>query len=316
MIKTISAFLALISLVTVGIYSALIDIEEGSKGVVIRSDEPVRELDPGLRFHIPLIERVLIIPTERVQVFTRSIGTTLSNGSPCMFEIEAYYGIHDATLAARLTDFEGIDALEPKEIEAALREEVALMAAAVDPSSFDAGFRQSFETELRNALSDNYPDGTALRGLRLKSMSCFNFAAAEKEAKALEPVFRLGDPQSFEKLENCGDPESAPFSMQLERIPSIPVSDGNVAILNLDIRYRFDPNRTRSSDHERQANRMLHRVLLSTLTEIEIDELKDVNICALVLGQSETTREIRNSGIEFLFLNAETLEFAVYEQVD
>ena len=176
------------------IWSASFKVEPDVVAVVTRDDRIVRIAEPGLRWHVPLIEQVGFVPIFRQYRQSVALETRLADGSTCRVTAHVLFNTPDARLAFawrrkhRLsvsTNGARDDGVAYTEAARAFR---SAAVSAVRTITAVAALNGAVSDWIRTYRSPVHADGSQVQGVQPVRVDCESEALADQRRRKLEPL--------------------------------------------------------------------------------------------------------------------------------
>ncbi len=310
------------TLAIIGFWNATITIENGYTGVVLRGENTIRHLPPGNHYHVPGIERVITLNTEIGIGREVKHQAQLSNARSCEYRVLYSFTVEDMARAVRALDYGNIKTLEPRLLEATIRDRLDAMAKETEIKDLEENSVSLFLKHMRDLRSITHADGTRGEGFYLASTECTDPAAVKALEIAHRPKFKPGPASPFSALSECGEPNDQTREL---KVPSITIGHENnlpVDILDMVVYYHPisdampEPDEYLVSGQEAVIRNFVWQSLNRELRTYDLADLGQVNFCPLLLNSSIPETAFARAGLKLVALDPDTPQYAIYEPIE
>lgn len=188
MLRLVIAAVAVLFAGVLAIASTLFTVPPDRVGVIIRSGEPVRLAQPGLRWRIPLIENVAEIRTSRLHRQSTDLTVLLADDSDCRVSAIIETRVDDPMRAYRWRTARGLSGGDADALDAASEYTAwsAAFAAALRDATRsmtpDAAAGGAIKTWFSKFNADGLEDGTTIIAATVDAATCWDAATERPSA--------------------------------------------------------------------------------------------------------------------------------------
>jgi len=303
------------ALAIIGFMNATVTIEDGYTGVVLRGENIVRHLPPGTHFRLPQVEQVIPLNTEISHQQEIIHQAQLSNSTSCKYRVLYGFIVEDTQRAVATLQYGQIRKLKPALLDARVRDMIDELALETTVKDLEGPYKDRFRRHMRDLGSTILEDGTRGRGFHLASIDCDGPEAIRALEMARRPKSKPGPTIPINGLSRCGKWDDQAKALEVPTVRVLDPNDVLFDILDLEVFYRSIDD-TLSESHPAIVQNLVSQTLRNQLRGYDSADIGRINICPLLVDNSDLDTSLEQFGVKLVALNPDTPQYAIHEPIE